>query len=375
MISPRVILSGGGTGGHIFPAISIAEEIQKRYPKAEFLFIGALSKMEMEKIPQAGFRVEGLDIAGFDRGNILSNFKLPFRLLNSLFKVRKIIKNFKPDFAVGTGGYASGPALWTASRMGVPIFIQEQNSFPGITNKILSKKAKAIFTAYPDMEHFFPKTEVKFLGNPVRQNIVQDRVSSQEAKKILGLKDNLTILSVGGSQGSRTLNIGWKDNLDKLKERGYQLIWQTGKLDYASLNEDQQISALKDQVFLKEFIGDMGVAYAAADVIVSRAGAIAISELALAVKPMILVPLPTAAEDHQTKNAQRLVERGAAFMVKDVEMKDKFWQTLESLCEDQNLREEMKTHVMEFGKPEATKEIADEIFKSMSFNNASGNKK
>ena len=363
MTSPRVLLSGGGTGGHIFPAVSIAQEIQKRYPDAEFLFIGALGKMEMEKVPQAGFKIEGLDIAGFDRGNILSNFKLPFRLLHSISRAKKIIRNFKPDFAIGTGGFASGPALWAASQLGIPTFIQEQNSFPGVTNKILSKKAKAVFTAYPGMEIFFPKTEVKFLGNPVRQNILDGKLSPEAAKEKFGLQNKLTILSVGGSQGSRTLNNGWKDNLDKLAEKGYQLIWQTGKLDYQALSGDAQISDLKSHIQLREFIKEMEVAYSAADIIVSRAGAIAISELALAVKPILLVPLPTAAEDHQTKNAQSLVDQKAAFMVKDVEMKDKFWSTLEQICENEALRKEMMVNLGKFGKPEATKQIVDEILK------------
>ena len=232
----KILLSGGGTGGHIFPAVAIAQEIQKRFPDAEFLFIGANGKMEMEKVPQAGFKIEGLNIAGFDRGNLLKNLGLPLKIISSLLKAKRIIKDFKPDFAVGTGGFASGPALYIAAKMGIPTFIQEQNSLPGKTNVFNAKKAKAVFTAYPDMEKFFHGTKTYFLGNPIRQNIITDLMEKDLAKEKLGLdKNKLTILSVGGSLGSRTLNNGWKDNLDKLKEKDYQLIWQTGKTDFAEI--------------------------------------------------------------------------------------------------------------------------------------------
>ena len=358
-------MSGGGTGGHIFPAIAIADEIKKRFPEAEFLFIGANGKMEMEKVPQSGYKIVGLNIAGFDRGNLLKNFGLPFKVISSLMKARKTIKDFKPDFAVGTGGFASGPALYVASRLGIPVFIQEQNSLPGKTNVFNGKKAKAVFTAYPNMDHFFPKSKVFFLGNPVRQNILSDLMETEKAKEKLGLnKDKLTILSVGGSQGSRTLNNGWKDNLEKLKERNYQLIWQTGKLDYNELTSSIQHPT---SIQIKEFISDMATAYSAADVIVSRAGAIAISELAMAKKPVILVPLPSAAEDHQTKNALVLVEKNAAKMVKDSEMKEKFWNTLSEICENENLRKEMSTNLEFFAKPKATEEIVEEILKNIIF--------
>lgn len=359
----KVVLSGGGTGGHIFPAIAIADEIRKRFPDAEFLFIGANGKMEMEKVPQAGYKIEGIDIAGIDRGNILSNLGLPFKILKSLSRSKKLIKNFAPDFAVGTGGFASGPALYEASRLGIPIFIQEQNAHAGVTNKILSKKAKAVFTAYPKVEGF-PADKIKFLGNPIRENIITGMQETAQAKEKMGLdKDKLTILSVGGSLGSRTLNNGWKDNLENLKEKGYQLIWQTGKLDYKELSNESQISDLGSQIQLKEFIKDMELAYSAADVIVSRAGAIAISELAVARKPVLLVPFPFAAEDHQTKNAMNLVEKNAARMVKDTEMQEKFWNTLEEICSSENVRNEMSQNLEYFAKPNAAKEIIDEIFK------------
>ncbi len=362
----KILMSGGGTGGHIFPAIAIAQEIQKRFPQAEFLFIGANGKMEMEKVPQAGFQIVGLNIAGFDRGNVLKNFKLPFKLLSSLTKARKTIKEFQPDFAIGTGGFASGPALFMAANLGVPIFVQEQNSLPGKTNTYLAKKAKAVFTAYPNMDHFFPKTKTFFLGNPVRKTIITDLIDKELAKEQLGLDRNkLTILSVGGSLGSRTLNNGWKENVKQITEKDYQLIWQTGKLDYKELSENSRISNLKSQISLKEFISDMALAYSAADVIVSRAGAIAISELAMTKKPIVLVPFPFAAEDHQTKNAITLVEKNAARIVKDSEMAENFWPTVLQICENEGLRKEMSENLEFFAKPKATEEIVDEIIKTI----------
>ena len=361
----KVLMSGGGTGGHIFPAVAIAQEIQKRFPDAEFLFIGANGKMEMEKVPQSGFKIEGLNIAGFDRGNLLANINLPFKVISSLLKARKIIKEFQPDFAVGTGGFASGPALFIAARMGIPTFIQEQNSLPGKTNIFNAKKAKTVFTAYPNMEKFFHGTKTLFLGNPIRKNIITDIIDSDLAKEKLGLeKGKLTILSVGGSLGSRTLNNGWKENLKSVLEKDYQLIWQTGKLDYKNiLEETKDIHSRNIQIV--EFIKNMEIAYSAADVIVSRAGAIAISELAIAKKPVLLVPFPFAAEDHQTKNAQTLVDKNAAKMVKDTEMKDKFWNTLSEICENENLRTEMAQNLEFFSKPKATEEIVNEIFKNL----------
>lgn len=382
-LAPRILMSGGGTGGHIFPAVAIAQEIKKRFPDAEFLFIGAHGKMEMEKVPQAGFNIVGLNIAGFDRGNLLKNLGLPFKLISSLIKAKKVIKEFKPDFAVGTGGFASGPALFIAARMGIPTFIQEQNSLPGKTNIFNEKKAKAVFTAYPEMEQFFPNSKVHFLGNPIRENLITDLIDSDIAKEKLGLeKEKLTILSVGGSLGSRTLNNGWKENLEKLKEKGYQLIWQTGKLDFPEIVRSQKMEdgrnnavaqetsnpLLPASIQIKEFISDMATAYSAADVIVSRAGAIAISELAVAKKPVLLVPFPFAAEDHQTKNAMTLVEKNAARMVKDTEMKEKFWKTLLEICENETVRKEMSQNLEFFAKPKASEDIVNEIIKELKFN-------
>lgn len=360
----KVLLSGGGTGGHIFPAIAIADEIRKRFPDAEFLFIGANGKMEMEKIPQAGYKIEGIDISGIDRGNLLSNLGLSFKILKSLSRSKKIIKDFAPDLAIGTGGFASGPALYEASRLGIPIFIQEQNAHAGITNKILSRKAKAVFTAYPEVEGF-PNDKIKFLGNPIRENIVSGMQPTAQAKEKMGLnKDKLTILSVGGSLGSRTLNNAWKDHLNDIISKDLQLIWQTGKLDYKDIKEGTA-SADSSNIQILEFIKDMETAYSAADVIVSRAGAIAISELAVAKKPALLVPFPFAAEDHQTKNAMNLVQKNAARMVKDSEMKEKFWKTLQEICENEGLRKEMAENLTYFAKPDAAKEIVDEIVKNI----------
>ena len=368
----KILMSGGGTGGHIFPAIAIADEIQKRFPDAEFLFIGANGKMEMEKVPQAGYKIVGLNIAGFDRGNLLKNINLPFKVISSLMKARKTIKEFNPDIAIGTGGFASGPALYTASRLGVPIFVQEQNSLPGKTNIFLSKKAKAVFTAYPNMEQFFHGTKTFFLGNPIRKNIITDLIETKSAKEKLGLNpEKLTILSVGGSLGSRTINNGWKENFNQIVEEEYQLIWQTGKTDYAEIvdscrlsvdgKSDNQKPTTNNQILVREFISDMALAYSAADVIVSRAGAIAISELAVAKKPVLLVPFPFAAEDHQTKNAMTLVEKDAAKMVKDTEMKDRFLSTLLAICENENERKEMSANLEFFAKPKATNEIVSKI--------------
>ena len=360
----KIILSGGGTGGHIFPAIAIADEIKKRFPDAEFLFIGANGKMEMEKVPQAGYKIEGIDIAGIDRGNMLSNLGLTFKILKSLSRSKKIIKNFAPDFAVGTGGFASGPALYEASKLGIPIFIQEQNAHAGVTNKILSKKARAVFTAYPQVEGF-PAEKIKFLGNPIRSTIVSGMQETAAAKEKMGLnKDKLTILSVGGSLGSRTLNNAWKSHLNEIVNKDYQLIWQTGKLDYKDILEETKGVDTKN-IQILEFIKDMELAYSAADVIVSRAGAIAISELAVAQKPVLLVPFPFAAEDHQTKNAMNLVDKNAARMVKDSETQEKFWNTLSEICENENIRKEMSANLRYFAKPDAAKEIVDEIFKLM----------
>lgn len=354
----RVLVSGGGTGGHIFPAIAIAQEIKKRFPCAEFLFIGAEGKMEIEKVPQAGFRIEGLDIVGFNRSNLFKNLTLPIKLISSLWKARKVIKKFKPDFAIGTGGFASGPALFMASKMGVPIFIQEQNSLPGKTNIFLSKKAKAIFTAYPEMQRFFGATKTFFYGNPIRQDIIDGLMDTEIAKEKLGLhKEKITILSIGGSLGAKILNDTWAEHLAQIVDKDYQLIWQTGK------NKVDGQGMRSSQIYKTEFLNDMALAYSAADVIVSRAGAIAISELSVARKPILLVPFPFAAENHQAENALALVRKNAAKMLQDSEMRDKFWATLMEICENESLRKEMSRNLEYFAKPKATEKIVDEVLR------------
>ncbi len=361
----HILMSGGGTGGHIYPALAIADAIKKRHPDAEFLFIGANNKMEMEKVPEAGYRIQGLNITGIDRGNKMANLRLPFRLISSIYKAKEMVKNFKPDLAIGTGGFASGPALYAAASFGIPVFIQEQNAHAGITNKILSKSAQLIFTAYPEVKGL-PATKTKFIGNPIRESMISGLISTKEAKIKLGLDpEKLVILSVGGSLGSTTLNNNWLENLDLLQKNKWQLIWQTGKLEYQKLESDSRITNLGSQVLLREFISDMPTAYSAADIIISRAGAIAISELAVAGKPAILVPFPFAAEDHQTMNAKTLVEKNAARMIKDSEMKEQFRTTLTELCNDEKLRETLSRNIKFFARPEATKEIVEEIFKKL----------
>lgn len=368
MKSPKFIISGGGTGGHIFPAIAIADELRLRFPNAEFLFIGAKDKMEMEKVPQSGYNIEGLWISGISRSSLLSNLKFPFKLISSLHKSRKIIKEFQPDAAIGTGGFASGPALYTASKMSIPIFIQEQNSFPGITNKKLCHKAEVVYVAYEGMEKFFPKEKIYITGNPVRKSLFEKTISQEEAKKELGLNTSkLTILSIGGSLGSRTINNFWKQNAENIiNSEKTQLIWQTGKLDYPELTKNH---AYKNaDIYILEFIKDMATAYAASDIIISRAGAIAISELCLAGKPVLLIPFPYAAEDHQTKNAQQLVNHKAALMVKDAEVSDKLLPELLKLIQNSELRETMKQNILKLAKPNATQNIVDHIIKKLKLN-------
>ena len=359
----RVMLSGGGTGGHIFPAIAIAQEIRKRLPDADFLFVGARGKMEMEKVPQAGFAIEGLNIAGFDRGNLLNNIGLPFKIVSSFFKVRSIISTFKPSCVIGTGGYASGPALYVAAQKGIPTFIQEQNSLPGKTNIYNAKKAEAVFTAYPGMDAYFGETDTIFFGNPVRSSIVEHLTDTKSAKTALGLHPGrLTVLSVGGSLGSKTLNDAWRTHLPSVEADGLQLIWQTGKTEYEQISQEQDLVALQQRgILVREFLSDMALAYSAADIIVSRAGAIAISELALVKKPVILVPYPFAAEDHQTKNAEALASRGAAIMVRDRDMAHAFWPAVTSLVKDDALRRQMGAEIHFFAKPNAAKDIVSEI--------------
>lgn len=313
----RIIISGGGTGGHIFPAISIANAFKKRFPDADILFVGAQDRMEMERVPAAGYPIVGLPVSGFDRAHLLNNIKVLAKLAKSLGMARKTIREFKPDIAVGVGGYASGPTLWMAATLGVPVLIQEQNSYAGVTNKLLAKKASRICVAYEGMERFFPADKIVLTGNPVREDLEQALGRREEALAFFGLSPaKRTILVVGGSLGARTINRSIQGGLDKFFASDTQVIWQTGRYYYNEASK--HLKAYRGMpVWCSDFITRMDYAYAAADLVISRAGAGSISELCLLGKPVILVPSPNVAEDHQTKNAQALVRKDAALMIAD----------------------------------------------------------
>lgn len=356
----KIILSGGGTGGHIYPAISIANELKSRYPNAEFLFVGASDKMEMEKVPQAGYEIEGLWISGIQRKLTLKNLSFPFKLISSLMKSRKIINQFQPDVAIGTGGFASGPLLQVAISKGVPSLIQEQNSFPGITNKILSKKADKICVAYDGLERFFPKQKIIKTGNPVRQDILDIEGKSIAAKDSFELKHNkLTLLVLGGSLGARRINQLIEEKLEFFQTQNVQIIWQCGKLYY---NQYRQYDKMK-HVQVHAFLNEMDMAYAAADIIISRAGASSVSELCIVGKPTVFIPSPNVAEDHQTKNANAIVDKGGAVLIKeadlDVDFENKFSQIVHS-NEKQN---ELSENIKKLALINATKDIVDEVEK------------
>lgn len=359
----RVIISGGGTGGHIFPAIAIADEIKRRNPGVQILFVGAIGKMEMEKVPAAGYKIEGLTIAGFQRRLTFSNFLLPFKIIMSLWKARSILKNFKPQVVVGVGGYASGPTLKAATMLGIPTLVQEQNSFPGKTNKMLSKNVNKLCTAYEGLERFFPKEKIVLTGNPVRSEMVKITGKREEAFTYYGLDpQKATVLVIGGSLGARTLNQSMMNHYELLKEKDVQVLWQSGKLYFDGLKE--QLSGMETQgIKLVQFIDRMDLAYAMADVIISRAGAISVSELCLIGKPVILVPSPNVAEDHQTHNAMALVKKDAAILVKDVEAKDELIPKALDLLNDQEKRSKLSGEIVKLAKPQATEHIVDELEK------------
>lgn len=359
----KILITGGGTGGHVFPAIAIADAIKKMRPGTEFLFVGANGKMEMERVPQAGYAIEGLNIAGFQRSMSVRNLSFPFKLLNSLWKARKIIRRFQPDVVVGTGGYASGPVMRAAQRAGVPTVIQEQNSYAGVTNKILGKKASAICVAYDHMEQFFPAEKIVFTGNPVRADILSLEGKQQEGLKHYGLDpDKKTIAVIGGSLGARTLNNAMRDNTAFLeKYDGIQVLWQCGKFYEMMYNECE--TAKLPNVHLRAFIDRMDLLYAAADVVISRAGALTISELCLVGKPAVLVPSPNVAEDHQTKNALALVEKGAARLVRDAEAGDKMLQDALLVLENEALAFSLGESIRQMGRPNAAEAIAREVLK------------
>ncbi len=359
----RFIISGGGTGGHVFPAISIADAIRAMDPEAEILFVGAEGRMEMERVPEAGYPIEGLHIRGLDRKNMLKNLSLPVILGSSLLKARKIIRNFKPDMAIGVGGYASGPTLYVAAKMGIPVIIQEQNSYPGITNKLLGKYAQRIYVAYDGMERWFDPAKIVKSGNPVRKSILQSDVSKEEALESFGWdRSKPVVLVVGGSLGSRTINESIASSLEAFQHAGLRLIWQTGKIYF---DQYKNKAAESPDVKIVPFIRDMAGAYAAADVIVSRAGAIAVSELQIVGKPVILVPSPNVAEDHQSKNAKALEDRNAALTVRDMEAPQKLGEQIIKLMENGGLREKMGQNIKKMAIADAAERIAREVLEEL----------
>ena len=367
----RVIISGGGTGGHIFPAVSIANAIRELLPDAQILFVGAEGRMEMQRVPQAGYEIKGLPIMGFDRKNPLKNIKVLYRVWKCQRMAKQIIKEFQPQVAVGVGGYASGPTLNMAAKMGVPCLLQEQNSYAGVTNKLLAKKAAKICVAYEGMERFFPKEKIMLTGNPVRQALLESKVTRQEALASFGLDTaKKTVLLVGGSLGARTINESVLQHLDLIADSGLQFIWQTGKYYSAEiarrLGEEplkSQISKLKSQVIITDFISDMAAAYRAADLVISRAGAGSISEFCLLGKPVILVPSPNVAEDHQTKNAMALVNHDAALYVKDAEAPDKLIRLAIDTVKDDARLASLSEHILKMALPDSAEIIAKEVIK------------
>lgn len=355
----KFILSGGGTGGHIYPAIAIANELKLRFPDAEFLFVGAKDKMEMQKVPQAGYPIKGLWIAGLQRKISFQNLMFPFKLVDSLWESKKILRRFKPDVVIGTGGFASGPLLKMASMMGIPTLIQEQNSFPGITNKLLSKKADVICVAYENLERFFPKEKIVLTGNPVRQDLIDIESKRAEGIQYFNLDENKkTLLVLGGSLGARRVNQLIEKELVKIVAQNVQIIWQCGKLyieDYKKHNANN--------VQVLAFIDRMDLVYAAADIVVSRAGASSVSELSIVGKPVIFIPSPNVAEDHQTKNAKSIVDKKGAILLKESELNAEFSLVFESLLKDQGKQNQLGEHIKQLALPEATKQISDEIVK------------
>jgi UDP-N-acetylglucosamine--N-acetylmuramyl-(pentapeptide) pyrophosphoryl-undecaprenol N-acetylglucosamine transferase len=358
-VSKRIIIAGGGTGGHIFPAIAIANALKKIDPAIEILFAGAKGKMEMEKVPQAGYKIEGLDIAGFNRSSLIKNISLPLKLIRSFVQVKTIFKEFEPDAAVGVGGYSSFPVLRYAQAKKIPTFIHESNSFAGKSNIILGKKATKVFTGTPGMEKFFPADKIVITGNPVRAGIVNSTISQHDGRQFFSLdKGKKTVLIVGGSLGARSINEAIDKHLVELLNAGLQVIWQTGKAY-------QPKSIASGGVWVDAFINQMEYAYAAADMVVARAGAMTVAELCVLKKPVLFVPYPFAAEDHQTVNAQQLVNRNAALMVKDSEAVDKVVPMIIELAKDENKQTEFRRNIGALAIVDADRKIADEIIKSV----------
>ncbi len=362
--SIRVIISGGGTGGHIFPAISIANALKKKHTDAEILFVGAEKRMEMQRVPAAGYNIIGLPIAGFDRKNLLKNLAVLIKLIRSQWKARQIIKKFKPHVAVGVGGYASGPTLKTAEMMGIPTLIQEQNSYAGVTNKLLAKKACKICVAYEGMEKFFDKEKIILTGNPVRQNLLSGTMERDKAIRSFQLSpEKKTILIIGGSLGARTINNCIIHGLEKIKQSNIQIIWQTGKFYINEALEAIHASDNPEMIYTTDFITDMNAAYSAADLVISRAGAGSISEFCLLKKAVILVPSPNVAEDHQTKNALALVEKQAALYVKDAEAEEKLLDMAIQSVHNAELLSSLSTNISKLALYNSADIIADEVYK------------
>lgn len=364
MTKLRVIISGGGTGGHIFPAIAIADTIKKRYPDAKILFVGAEERMEMEKVPAAGYDIKGIEISGINRKNLFSAFSVIWKFWKSLRKANEIIKEFKPDIAIGVGGYASAPILYRASQIGIPTLIQEQNSYAGITNKFLARKASKICVAYEGMNRFFADNKIVITGNPCRQELLSSTATREEACKEFNLDPTKkTILVIGGSLGARTLNRSILYNIDKLLDTDIQIIWQCGKLYSFELNMDLASKGNPDNVHLREFISRMDLAYKAADLVISRAGASSISELCLLGKPAILVPSPNVSEDHQTKNAMALVNKDAAILVKDSEAPDNLVSMALNVINDENKLKDLSDNILKLAQLDSANRIVDEVIK------------
>lgn len=356
----RVLISGGGTGGHIFPAIAIAKEIELRNPTAIIEFVGANDRMEMEKIPAAGYKIHGIWITGFQRKLSFKNLLFPIKVISSLYVCFRILKHFKPDVVIGTGGFASGPLLKVACWLKIPTLIQEQNSYAGVTNKLLGKKVNTICLGFENAQKFFPKAKCAFTGNPIRQSIL-NLPSKLSSIKALNLDaDKKTLLVVGGSLGAKTINLAIDHLLEKLEHNSIQIIWQTGK-NYVPIHKPKYGN-------VSPFIDNMEQVYAAADLIISRAGAIAISELCVVGKPIILVPSPNVSEDHQTKNAMALVNVNAALLVKDKDANAEMWLAITTLLNDQSLADEFATNIMKLAKPNAAKSIVDEVDKLLLHN-------
>lgn len=361
----RVIISGGGTGGHIFPAVSIANEIKAKRPDAKILFVGAEGRMEMQRVPAAGYPIKGLPIAGFNRKNLLKNIPVLFKILESRRMARRILRDFRPQVAVGVGGYASGPTLNVAESMGIPTLLQEQNSYAGVTNKLLAKKARKICVAYDGMSRFFPADKILFTGNPVRQNLLEGTVQKDDAVRSFGLvPGKRTILVIGGSLGARTLNESILGNLPLVKQQNnVQFVWQTGKYYSSAIKEELDRRGCPDNLKVMDFIADMKQAYAAADLVISRAGAGSISEFCLLGKPVILVPSPNVAEDHQTKNALALVQKNAALYVPDAEARRSLLPLAINTVGDHEKLESLSRNIIQLARPNAASDIADEVIK------------